>query len=467
MLIVKCPKCSKNLKVNRVIQQAKVKCSACGHVFVGSSQEVPDAPSARPAAPPSKPATGQVGAAGSTRPAQPTPAADKPTAAPAPARPQRPDAPELSDEAKVSEAVEKLSAPVAPQPAPARPVPKPAASAPVAGAAAVARKPVRGKNSSRVQAIVGIVIVALLIPVAIATWFFITHTRVNFPTRSIYGWLPRDEAERIKREIETPVKPTPVPTPKFVPPPKVKEDEPTATATPTPKPNGKASPKWTDSDAMTPRKGTGDTNIIVLGSLKAIKDSNSNAIKGYTGELSNTYKTAVQSVTLTFKIMTDENKALEIGKSIGCQALPPGGKIPFTVMIGGDIAEDHPAYHYTPDYETSNVVKPAGLTGWEIPSDACKAEQNEDKHEYTVTGTVENKTGKPLKNPKVFCNFVDSESRIDNVKEPGDQPTVTGELEGSPDEIPAGGKANFKITYTPSVPGLQLNYFVRVIGEQK
>ena len=64
MFIVICPKCQKKLKVGRELKGAKLKCSACQNVFIGSTLPAEGegpaaiAPAGRPAAPaPARPAT--------------------------------------------------------------------------------------------------------------------------------------------------------------------------------------------------------------------------------------------------------------------------------------------------------------------------------------------------------------------------------------------------------------------------
>jgi len=63
MFIVICPSCQKKLKVGRELKGAKLKCSACQHVFIGSTLPAQGegpaaaAPAERPAAPaPARPA---------------------------------------------------------------------------------------------------------------------------------------------------------------------------------------------------------------------------------------------------------------------------------------------------------------------------------------------------------------------------------------------------------------------------
>jgi predicted Zn finger-like uncharacterized protein len=54
MHLIQCPHCQKKFKVSAPLSNAKLKCSACGQSFVGSSVSAPDAPPAggrRPAAP--------------------------------------------------------------------------------------------------------------------------------------------------------------------------------------------------------------------------------------------------------------------------------------------------------------------------------------------------------------------------------------------------------------------------------
>ncbi len=58
MHVVECPHCHRKFKVPRAVSAARMKCSACGASFVGSSEQLPDpvqAPREAPAAPPAVP----------------------------------------------------------------------------------------------------------------------------------------------------------------------------------------------------------------------------------------------------------------------------------------------------------------------------------------------------------------------------------------------------------------------------
>jgi phage FluMu protein Com len=109
MHTVQCAQCGRSLTIPKPVVQAKIRCPACGAVFVGTSQPAGEAPQAA-----SRPSAGGA-------PAPRRPQAPRPPSPPRPERPDSPDDPAAQQPASPSSAAPQRPKAPAPTAATARP----------------------------------------------------------------------------------------------------------------------------------------------------------------------------------------------------------------------------------------------------------------------------------------------------------------------------------------------------------
>jgi hypothetical protein len=125
-----------------------------------------------------------------------------------------------------------------------------------------------------------------------------------------------------------------------------------------------------------------------------------------------------------------------------CYYLPPGGTVRFSVKYRG-LRKGHiydiKARVYAP------VEAPANVS-WAIPMD--QTSRDNQGRNVVITGKVRNPFDFPVRNLKVHYDVYDPE---------GVQINQTTKLAGAaPDSLPAGGEADFTITFSPGVTGYSI-----------
>ncbi|MFB3892471.1 MAG: hypothetical protein ACE15C_10670 [Phycisphaerae bacterium] len=437
MHTIKCPKCGKTLRMDRAVQNARLKCRSCGQVFVGTSQEVPE-----PAAPPPRaPVQAAPRAAQPSEPAGgPIPFAEQPPYAPPPvARPAGASTPAPAPR------------PLAPAPAPAAPIDALGASL---GGQHRAYAPTKPKRSMA-QAVIAIVGLVVILGVVIGLVWLLGHEHViltdaDGKTVLVDRWVTRQEAARLREEVLAAKEgrtATPAPLPTGAVP------RPTAAGGPTPTPADPGLPKY-----------EGDSKIFVELNQEPVSELGSD--RGYfVGTVRNKYTCPVSALVITLRYWEPSARQIvPIGQPVTCQNLAPNGVTGFSVAYDGYTAEEAKKIPLT--IKVTNVMTQDDRIGFDLPRDDFGGTMSEDGKTFNVSGKIKNTTPYQLGQMEVYADlFTDDGLYI---------ATVKGELaKGVSDLRPSEpGKrpdwVDFTITYTltsasrPS--GSKL--YVRVIGSK-
>ena len=424
MHAVRCPNCRRTLRLDKAVQNARLRCRHCGHIFAGTSQEV---------------------------------------AVPARTAEKRPQSPPLQTPPPL----------MAPPPQSSDPFPsfasEPAGPFPQAGpgpAAAppgppMAPYPVR-KRPSVVPLIIVCVGFVAIIGASIGAYWLATHkqgtirdTRGNILES---GWWT--EEERAAKEAEwkkrtggdasldgaepAPLTPT---TPRDV--------GPGAHIAPTPpgpaKPPGPAAAVVDPNDMV-----TGDPKLIATAEGNPVTRDETPASGWIVGTVENRYDHPIQVAKIAIYTydVNDQRRPPFDGL---CCFIPPGGTVRFSAKYRG-LTKGHIykiiAKAYSPARAAANVVS------WAIPAE--QTNRDNQGRSVIITGRVKNPHGFAVRNLKIHYDVYDAE---------GVQINETTKSAGKvPEALAAGGEGDFTITFSPSVTGYSIQmvrkWVIRVWAEK-
>lgn len=407
---IQCPSCQNWLKLPREVRNAKLKCSKCGHIFVGSSQDE---------SAPAKPA------GGGNRPDSPT--SDDPAAALAAAA-MAADKPAPKPASKPASAPAK---PAAPAPtAPQTQAPPPAAPAPV-------KIIVVRRKKSNLAAFVSAALALLLIPVVIFLIYNVTHKKITLVTPDnvvvFQGWVSNDDAVRMQDEHLKKYNPALVPT-----------KSPEAGG-------GTTDPK---TPASGPRGTVSDGGLVGVASVKGDKNftvESVNVIPNeaggggvYVGVVRSKYDTVVESVDLRLKVgpVTMSPTTLTW--------IAPKGVVPFTIAYTSDAKQTEQA----PEAIFSEPKIAKDYAGWDVP--AGEPRDNVENGDIIIKGAVTNTTEQKIVSAKLYADFATdkgvAQATVDN-----------GDLKLR--ELAPDAKSDYTVTWRPTLVGLPHKFYLRVIGQ--
>jgi hypothetical protein len=339
---IECPSCHQWLRLPRQVHNARLKCSRCGHIFVGSSRD--DIP-----------------------------------------RPEPRETPVEVQEQTPSEVTADFDAPVV--------LDAPAAAAPAAGVSSP--QPVRivmapRPRKSTLPAVITIVAGALLIVVLALLVYGATHKHVilkDVGGRVILDqWLANEEAARVKEEHEK------KPAEKKSGGGALGIGDTVSKTSETPLAGGGS---VSEGGLVGAAQVTGDTQFA-LENMRIIPDDVGEGGM-YCGVVWSKHDTVVEKAMLTLKVGQTNLTPVTL------QWLAPGGRVPFTAPFSSLDAQQR---MQAPRGAFSGVVIRKDLDGWDIPPGEPSDNVSDDKTTITITGIATNLASGSIRGARMHADFL-------------------------------------------------------------
>lgn len=324
MYVVQCPGCKHRLKVKQELHQAKVRCSKCSHIFLATTEELPDQPSHAVQSPPPAPPAKQPRPQEPPRAAEPAP---EPAPAPLPARPAAPEPP--------AQTPANFVVPDSLPESDASPFePSLLDSGPATKAEPKKRVVVRKKKFNWSMAIV-IGLAVLLIPGIILAYYFNT-TRQIMQDGQVRR-VSNKEADRILQEAREPkVRVVEAPTP-----PARRgggaggssegggtSGKPSDDSQPIEAGQAYESGHITAADVRGDEKGK-----IEIAGNRIIRDDVQPDIGYIVGEVESRHDQTLKTLELQFEILDENDSVIGRSNSITLDWVPPGALVPYSVTF--------------------------------------------------------------------------------------------------------------------------------------